>query len=278
MFGRTREEPSPQARVAGVTTRASEGGPPPASVGGRPGGGGPREGLVLALFAVLTLGAIALVLVLEERDAVRDPAEKAQRGEIGGFDDLSLLRAENLRRALAEVEESGYPLVTNVRVAADRLNVVARNDEGTRRVLVIDPGFGVDESDFGTGDDAAVPAGEVEAEAPDRIVRAVLRRTRLAPEDVDYVTLSVSRVTPSMWSLFLKAGPVTERHWIAEADGADVRRPGELSARDERANERADARARRELRRRQRLTERRVSCLQRARDAGAASRCLERFS
>ena len=273
MFGRTREEPSPQARVAGVTTRASEGGGSAGAARGRR-GGGPREGLILLLFAFVTLDAIALVLVLEERDAVRDPAEKAQRGEIGGFDDLSLLRAANLRRALAEVAESGYPLVTSVRVAADRVNVVARDDEGTRRVLVIDPGFGVDESDFGAGEDAAVPAGEVDAEAPERIVRAVLRRTRLAPEDVDYVTLSISGVTPSTWSLFLKAGPVSERQWIAEADGADVRRPGELSARDQRAN----ARARRELRRRQRLNDRRVSCLQRARDAGAASRCLERFS
>lgn len=273
MFGRTKEEPSPQARVAGVTARPSEGGPPPAAVGGRPSSRGPREGLVLTLFALLTLGAIALVLVLEERDAVRDPAEKAQRGEIGGFDDLSLLRAANLRRALAEVADGEYPLVTSVRVAADRVNVVARDDEGSRRVLVIDPGFGVDESEFGSGDDAAVPAGEVDADAPERIVRAVLRRTRLAPQDVDYVTLSISGVTPSTWSLFLKAGPA-ERHWIAEANGADVRRPGELSARDRRAN----ARRQRELRRRQRLNERRVSCLQQARDAGAASRCLERFS
>jgi hypothetical protein len=66
---------------------------------------------------------------------------------------------------------------------------------------------------------------------------------------------------------------VADRQWIAEGDGSDLRRPGELSL----AQRRESARIRREQRSAQRLVRRRTACLQRARDAQAAARCLERF-
>src|SRR5688572_5582021 len=110
---------------------------------------GPREGLILLLFTLVTLGASAYVVIGAEIDARDDPAEKAARGEIDGLDDLSLLRAANLRRVLDKVEAGDHPLVMNLRVSAPATDVTVRDADGYRKVLTFDPSFDSDERDFG---------------------------------------------------------------------------------------------------------------------------------
>src|SRR4051794_7693807 len=65
---------------------------PPASTA--PAGGddssGPREGLILLVFTILTVALSAFVLQRSEHDAVHDPVQKAARGEITGLDAESL--------------------------------------------------------------------------------------------------------------------------------------------------------------------------------------------
>jgi hypothetical protein len=67
------------------------------------------------------------------------------------------------------------------------------------------------------------------------------------------------------------------RQWIAAANGSDLRKPGELSQ----AQKDADAKRKRQFeaqqRRFKRQSERRNACLQKARDATTAARCIERF-
>jgi hypothetical protein len=228
VIGRVEEEPPPQSRVGATVT-------PVAIPGDAPERTGPREGLVLGLFVLATLAASAFVLAGAERDALHDPKQKAARGEIQGLSELSLLREQNLRRALAKVAAGRFPLVSNIRVAADRVNVSVRDADGFRRYLTIDPGLGVTSSDVGVGEDYAIAATELDAGAPERMARAVAARTGYGPDAVDYAVLAPSKGSEQSWYMFLKQGPARVRQWTAAADGSDLRKPGEPAARDKAA-------------------------------------------
>jgi hypothetical protein len=271
VFGRLKEQPSPQSQVGAsaspVTTAAAD----------DDGGGGPREGLILLLFTIVTVALSAYVLTGEEHDAVHDPAQKASRGEIKGLDQQSLLREPNLRRALAKIENSPRPLVSNIRVSAVRVDVTSLDNDGSRKIVSIDPGFKVTQNDFGVGEDASVRTTQIDAGAPERMVRAVAERTRLGAGAVDYVAMSFSGTGERSWYMSLDQGPARTRSWIAAADGSDLRKPGELS----RAQKDADAKRKRKLeaeqRRFQRQAARRSACLSKATSAIAAARCVQRF-
>ena len=245
---------------------------------------GPREGPLILLFLIATVAASALVLRSAEADAVKDPKQKAARGEISGLSDLSLVRPENLRKALAKVDAGKYPLIMNVRVAPDRVNVFVRDKDGYRKYLQIDPAFGVQTNDANVGEDYAVHSESVNVEAPQRMLKAVVAKTGLTPAALDYASLSFSENSKPTWYMAMKTGPARVRQWIAEADGSDIRRPGELSSADKRKQAdtaRENARIQREARRRvrhiQAVIKRRNRCLQHANDAQAAAKCLERF-
>ena len=216
---------------------------------------GPREGLILLLFTLVTLGASAYVVIGAEIDARDDPAEKAARGEIDGLDDLSLLRAANLRRVLDEVEAGEHPLVMNLRVSAPATDVTVRDADGYRKVLTFDPSFDSDERDFGVGEDATLDPAEIDAAAPERIARKVARRTGQPVEAVDYITIAASSSGQPSWYLALDEGPARDRQWVAAMDGSDLRKPGEPSA-EQRA---------------------RSKCFEDADDSEDVSRCIERF-
>jgi hypothetical protein len=275
MLGRGKEEPSPQSLVGDTTLSATVAPAPPDA--GEP-AAGPGEGPLLFLFVLLTLAASAYVLYKAEHRALHDPKEKAARGEIQGLDRQSLFVPANLRRALAKIDAGDHPLISTIRVAADRVNATARDSDGNRRVLTIDPGFGVDSSDFGVGEDYAVRSDRVDADAPERMVRAVVRRTGLPAAAVDYVTMSFSEGSAPSWYIALKQGPARVRQWVAEADGTDLRKPGELSTAQKRANRSQQRALERQRRRSELLFQGRSACLQKARTAEAASTCLEKYA
>ena len=233
------------------------------------------EGIVLLLFTLLTLAASAYVLATSEQEAVDDPAQKAARGEITGLHAQSLIRRANLERALEKAEGE---LVSTIRVSPERVDITVRDTDGNRRILIIDPGFGVQERDFGVGEDEAVRPSEIDPRGPERMTRAVAKRTGLPLSAVDYATMSFSGTGERSWYMALDSGPARARQWIAAPDGSDLRRPGEPSARDKAANERERRRFERERRRAELIFTRRTTCLRRAQDAEAASRCIERYA
>jgi hypothetical protein len=190
---------------------------------------------------------------------------------------LSLVREANLRRVIAKVEAGKRPLVTNIRVAPTRVDLTVRDDAGSRKSLSIDPSFKVKESDFGVGDDDALPASRLDASGPDRMLRAVAERTGLGVDAVDYVTLSPAGLGQPAWYLFLKRGNARNRQWAAAMDGSDLRHPGDPPRSVRRANARTKRKAKAEQARIQRAVERRTACLSRASDAQAAARCIERY-
>lgn len=270
MFGRLKEQPPPQSLVGGATTAPAE---------QQPGeeGHGPREGLILLLFTILTLAATAYVLAKAERDAVHDPVQKASRGEVDGLATDSFIREENFRRALAKIASNQRPFVTNIRVAPERVNATVRDQDGSRTFLNIDLNLKVTETDANVGDDPALRAAQFNAAAPSRMLRAVAERTGLGEDAIDYVTMSVDDEGPQTWYMALDKGGPGARAWIAEADGSDVRKPGEPSLAQKRADAREKARLEREQRRLNRVLTQRSKCLSKARTAEAASRCIERF-
>lgn len=272
MLGRNEEEPDPQSLVGGAKHSVV----PTAAM---PDSAGPREGPLILLFVVLTLLASGFVLKTSEDDAVKDPKQKAARGEVTGLSALSMMRGANLAKALDKVAAGAHPLVSNIRVAPDRVNLTALNRDGFRRHLTIDPGFGIRSDDAGVGEDFAVRTAQVDAKAPERMLRLVVAKTGRPASAVDYVTTSFSPGVDAKqtWFLAMKEGPARARQWVAEADGTDIRKPGELSTADKRRNRKQRLGFEREQRRLQLTIRRRTRCIQRARDATGVSKCLERY-
>jgi hypothetical protein len=267
------EEPPPQERLSGgvgATTSPVEGTGPTATEGPR----GPREGMILLLFALITIAASAFVLWNTEQASVDDPKQKAARGEVTGLDELSMIREPNVQRALDEVEKSDWPLVRNIRIAPTSIDIQASDSDGIGRNMTFDPAFEVTESDGGASTVNAKPAAKVDAAAPERAIRGAAERAGLDTDDIDYVTTTFIIDSNSDWSLFFKTGPAKDRHWVAEPDGTDVRRPGELS----REEEAAQKRQQREFERTQRIFQKRSECLSRATTAEEVTRCIERFA
>jgi len=268
VFGRLKEQPSPQSLVGATST--------PATGDERK---GPPEGLILILFAVLTLAASAFVLQRAEHKALHDPAQKAARGEVSGLSGLSFFRAENLRKVLAKVDGSPRPLITDIRVSAVRVDVTTVDSERTtKKQLSYDLDLHVrHEFAFNPTDESAVRASQIDAAAPERMVRTVTERTGLPASAVDYVAQSFTTSGEHSWFMSLDQGPARARQWVAAPDGSDLRHPGEPSI----AQKQADAKRRRDLARQQRRFRRnlalRTACLRKATDALAAARCVQRF-
>ena len=286
MFGRLKEQPPPQSLVSGAVATTSPVDPQqqPAS------GEGPRESVILLVFFVLTIAATAYVLAKAEHNTLHDPVQKAQRGEVHGLSSESFLRPENFRRALDKVSSGSRPFITNVRVAPERVDATVRDQDGSRKLLNVDLALKVTEYGDNVGDDPAVRASQIDVEAPQRMAKAMAERTGLSVDAVDYVTMSISDNGPQTWFMALKPGfgGATQKDWIAEADGSDLRHPGDLSqrmkqeqAKIKRDTERQQKKIMRDVEREQhriaRILEKRSACLSKATTAARAARCIERY-
>jgi hypothetical protein len=275
VFGRSEEEPSPQERLSGHTGATTTAVDQPAGDGPS----GPREGLILLLFALLTIAAAAFVLWSEEQSAADDPAGKAARGEVRGLDDLSMLREKNLRRVLEEVSDGDRPLVRNIRIEPGRVDVQVANADGSAKILSFDPAFEVTERDFGVSVSRSVPASKIDASGPERMLRGVAERSGLDTDAVDYATATflIEDASTATWFMAMKEGPADKRQWTAEPDGRDVRRPGELSRAQERENARRQREIEQTVKRQQRRSKQLSNCLRKATSSPQFTRCFERY-
>jgi hypothetical protein len=271
VFGRSEEEPSPEQRLAGVTTAAVPGTDPGDGQTGAP------EGMILLLFTILTVAALAFVLVKAEHNAVHDPAAKAARGDINGLDSDSLIRQQNLRKILAKVAASDHPLVNDIRIAPARVDLETADQDGNQQDVSFDPSLKETKNSFGTTTTNSVKASAIDASAPERMARGVAEKSGLSADAIDYVTATYIIENKPTWFLALKEGPAKNRQWVAEPDGRDVRHPGELSTADKQANAHRVAKLKREQMRLQRVLTQRSKCLSKATDALQAARCIQRF-
>jgi hypothetical protein len=265
------EEPSPQERLTGtdVSTRPVEGG---TGTGEEP--RGPREGLILLVFTILTLAVTAFVLWSDEQSAADDPKQKAARGEVRGLDELSMIREPHVKRVLDEVEQSEWPLIRNIRISPISVDVQASDKDGIGRNMTFDPTFKVTESEGGVSTVNAIPAAKIDPGAPELAVRGAAEHAGVSVDAVDYVTNAYIIDSDSDWFVALKEGPAKDRQWVAEPDGRDVRRPGELSRKEQAEREKQE----REFARTQRIFQKRSECLSNATTTEEVTRCIERYA
>lgn len=267
MFGRLKEQPPPQSLVGASTSAATQ------AASGDNGSTGPPEGLILLVFTILTVAASALVLHNTASKSATDPVQKAARGEIQGLDSLSFFRSANLRRALAKVSDGRWPLIIRMRLAAARVDVTARDKDGFRKDLTIDPAFKVQVSDDNVGEDKTITAAQIDTGAPERMIRAVSERTHMSANAVDYLVIDAGNDRETAWYMFLDQGPARVRLWVATSNGGDLRHPGELSQ----AQKDANAKRERAFRRQQQRVARHVRCITHAFTPAAYARCDRKF-
>jgi hypothetical protein len=267
VLGRNEEEPSPQERLTGAVATTS----PADTVTDEP--RGPREGLILLLFTILTVAASAFVLWSDEQSALDDPAQQVARGEVHGLSKLSLLREPNVKRVLDTVSKGKWPLVRNIRIAPERIDLQVSDRDGYQRRLSFDPAFKMTNDDDGVSEQNTLPASKIDAAAPEKMVRSLQEREGISPDAVDYVTNSYLIDDTSDWYMALDQGPARVRQWVAAPDGRDLRHPGELS----KAQRQAQEEQQRQAERQQRQTQRLSNCLTGSTTAEQVQRCYKRY-
>ncbi len=180
-----------------------------------------RQGALLAVWAVATLALTTVLLVGEEREALRDPVQKAARGEVSGLGELSLLRPERFAGAVRELEER-HPgaEVTSLIVRPIRMDVILRTPDFKTHNINVDVGLGLDEIATGEGVQEGLALGAIDAAAPARMLGEVNALTRTGPEDVDYAMVG----RDSIWRLYLARGPrPDQRGFMGGPDGRGAR-------------------------------------------------------
>lgn len=183
------------------------------------------------LFALLCVAATAAVLWqadLAERDA---PAVLGR--ELDGHDlaDGSLVRAANLRRALAAIraELRDGERVALLRVEPERVVARTRDRDGGARALDVDLAFAVRASDAGTESAfAPLPLRELDPTVPQRVARRALAQAGAADDQLSYLTLSGAGDRAPTWLVSIAGVQHDDATWVADLAGVAVTRPGEL--------------------------------------------------
>lgn len=203
--------------------------------------GGPREGVAVALFGLLTVAAVGAVLYATDDHFVGDPAAKAARGEVSGVVKQSLLEPRNLARAIGKVKSKAPgSTVVNARFAPARIDLQMRDPDGRVTIYHLDPSFSISTDSFGDQLQKGFPLSAVEAVAPQRIFRAVSRRAKARPKDLDYLVLDDGTGSERYsWGLYLTDDvPIARRQWSANGAGRDVRPLGSPPLKERRAQAR----------------------------------------
>ena len=153
------------------------------------------------------------------------PPAAARLPELDGGDPKSMLRPEQLRRALAIMRrEGGGPAarVSYIRLAPGRINTSIDAD-GKDITLYLAPDgrlYSRSESSGGAGSPSDdIQVGRIPAGAPWKIVRALGEKAGIGPDDVDYLLIQVDSISgKAEWLVYLKG--VNRSYYRAALNGA----------------------------------------------------------
>lgn len=229
--------------------------------------------LALALFTLAVFAAGAFMFVTVEGNAVDDPVQKAERGEVGTNDPLSLIRPANLTRALrtldGELGDGGF--IESFRLAPTRINAMIVQPSGQRETVLINVAFETSSTEAGTGEGEGLQPSDIDVDAPQRIIRAAREKFDLRAASFDYLVANKpSREAdgPS-WTGFWKL-PLKDNDIVAAGDGTDVRLLGTPDATSRAESKAAEERAASA----QRAAAERSQCISRAETPAQIRRCL----
>jgi hypothetical protein len=231
----------------------------------RPPSDGPSETPLLIVFMVLALVAVGGLLVKLQND---DKGKSAASGSSGGVTatsgsklvtgQSSYLQPNRLAAELRAIDRrvGGTARIVDLRLDGNSFSASYANSDDNRVQLTKTPSF-TSRNTIPIAVTSFVPSSQINPQVPLRLVNAVRERTGRKPEDIDYVVFSATFAKlGSAWSVFLNKGPAAQRQFVADVDGRDLRHPGEQTP---------------AVKRRQ---QQRTACLQRARSAQAAARCI----
>jgi hypothetical protein len=139
-----------------------------------------------------------------------------------GLSPRSLIREAAFAQAMRGLRSRGLGRVTNLRVAADRIDVQLLTGNGRLRIVQVTPGPQVRElsvSGPGFGHLRTISFAGIDTAAPERFTRQAARREGVSPTRVDYLVLT-GVLDDRTWSLFFKSGV----HYQADAAGRIQRR------------------------------------------------------
>lgn len=203
--------------------------------------GGPREGVAVALFGLLTVAAVGAVLYATDEHFANDPAARAARGEVAGVVKQSLLEPRNLARAISKVRgRAPSSSVVHARFAPARVDLQMRDPDGRVTIYHVDPSFSISTDSFGDELQKGFPLSAIQTAAPQRIFRAVSRRAKARPKDLDYLVFDEGSGSERYhWGMYLTDDvPIARRQWSADASGRDVRPLGTPPLKERRAQAR----------------------------------------
>jgi hypothetical protein len=224
------------------------------------GNGSIVDGVVLLMIVLASVAAVAFVLVRSERKALKDPNEKALRGEIIGASGDSLIAPDRLAKGVAAVVDrspAGTVLIS-IRLAPDSLSIETREPSTKRYIFRVSPNLDTTKSDFGQGNDRGFGAHSIDVQAPKLFVDTVASRFAYLPKEVDYLVYDIGGATetPRMIGFWKRDG-------VSHTFQADAR-GGHVISQDAQKAELTKAQA--EAARRQR-------CLERAQSPSDVQQC-----
>jgi hypothetical protein len=183
--------------------------------------------LSLAFVAVCAI-AIAVVLVLSDLGARDDPKALARQFGDHALDERSLIRRDNLRRAMAVLEgelRPGERLVT-LFLRPTELSATVGDRRGVGREIDIDLQYAAHTRDTDTDPEAmTMRVDDVRPEAVENIARAALRGARV--DDTHLETLQLVAAQPARWSVSVTGVAPVDRDWEADIHGRATLRSGE---------------------------------------------------
>ncbi|EHN12227.1 hypothetical protein PAI11_09030 [Patulibacter medicamentivorans] len=236
-FGRpTRPAPSGWGPSTGSSPSGGLGGGSGGS-GGRPPSG--RRLLVAFLvFDVIVVAIVGAVLLLANSGG-SGSSEGGTTAIVDGGpgapkDDGSMLGAKGTREAFAKLRGAMRPgeRVGMLSIRPDYLSatVATGKDQPARSLTVRKGEDDVMESSGGTSSDRGVPIGEVDLDAPAKLIAATRRGIGpSSPATIDYLVFIGGREEgqPAQWAAYLKGGRSEDSRWQGDAHGDHVVRPSD---------------------------------------------------
>lgn len=201
----------------------------------------------IRVFALVFFAAFALIFIREEHRRMNDPVEKAQRGEITTTSGDSLLKHQNLTKALAaaKAKAPAEATIESLRITPSRIDITVAQSDGAQWELAVDPSFKVTKDTYPASEPEGLPFSKIPTGVPERLVKSIQAKLHLQPQNLDYVLLNPRKdfegKRDDEWGAYYSKPPL-HNDATAALNGSDVRLIGTPDAAT-RATMRASARS-----------------------------------
>lgn len=200
----------------------------------------------IRIFALLFFTAFTLLFVNEEHRRLHDPTQMAARGDITYNSADSLIRQQNLVKAMAAVKAKSPAngTVESLRITPTRIDVTVAQPDGAQWEYEVGPDFKVSKDTYPADEPEGLPFSKIPLAVPQHLLTSVQAKLHLQPANLDYILLNPRKdfdgKRDDEWGAYYSKPPL-HNDATAALDGTDVRLIGTPDAAT-RASIRANAR------------------------------------